>query len=151
MRDAIVREARSWIGTPYLHGASVKGAGCDCLGLLRGVWRAIEGPEPVAVPRYSADWDEPQRREVLWTAATAHLVAVDRLSPRPGDVLLFRMREGAVAKHLGLLTETGAAPRFVHAYAGHGVIENALSAPWARRIVGRFRLPSVAPTAKGSS
>ena len=39
-RRAILTEARDWIGTPYQHQASLKGAGCDCLGLVRGVWRA---------------------------------------------------------------------------------------------------------------
>ncbi len=139
-----VEEARAWIGTPYLHGASVQGAGCDCLGLLRGVWRVVEGAEPVAVPRYSADWDEPQKREVLRAAASAHLVEVGLADARPGDVILFRMRTGAVAKHLGIQSEIGEEPRFVHAYSGHGVVENALSAPWARRIVARFRFPSLA-------
>ena len=47
----IVREARTWLGTPYLHQASVRGAGCDCLGLVRGVWRALYGREPEAVPQ----------------------------------------------------------------------------------------------------
>jgi NlpC/P60 family putative phage cell wall peptidase len=139
----VVAEARGWIGTPYLHGASVQGAGCDCLGLLRGVWRVVEGAEPVVVPRYSADWDEPQRREVLRAAAQAHLIEVAPDAAKPGDVILFRMRAGAVAKHLGIQSEVGPTPRFVHAYAGHGVVENALSGPWARRIVARFRFPSV--------
>ena len=57
--EACVAEARRWIGTPYLHQASVRGAGCDCLGLLRGVWRAVYGSEPEAVPAYTADWSEP--------------------------------------------------------------------------------------------
>ena len=30
----VVATARAWIGTPYVHQASVRGAGCDCLGLL---------------------------------------------------------------------------------------------------------------------
>ncbi len=46
----IVASARGWIGTPYVHQASTKGAGCDCLGLLRGVWREINGAEPESVP-----------------------------------------------------------------------------------------------------
>jgi NlpC/P60 family putative phage cell wall peptidase len=49
-RTTIVAEARSWIGTPYRHQASLKGVGCDCLGLVRGVWRAVLGAEPEAVP-----------------------------------------------------------------------------------------------------
>jgi hypothetical protein len=56
-------------------------------------------------------------------------------------VILFRMRRGAVAKHLGLLSATGDAPAFIHAYAGHGVVESPLTPPWARRIVAVFRFP----------
>ena len=80
-----------------------------------------------------------RREEALWAAARAHLVA--REVARPGDVLLFRMRDGAVAKHLGILSADGAAPRFIHAYGGHGVVENSLSAPWRRRIVAAFAFP----------
>jgi NlpC/P60 family putative phage cell wall peptidase len=39
-RIRIGAEARAWIGTPDRHQASLKGMGCDCLGLVRGVWRA---------------------------------------------------------------------------------------------------------------
>jgi NlpC/P60 family putative phage cell wall peptidase len=148
----VVAAARGWIGTPYVHGASVRGAGCDCLGLLRGLWREMVGAEPVAVPAYTADWGEPGRQELLWAAARAHLgpAAPDWAA---GDILLFRMKTGGVAKHLGLLTEAGAGAgtdaeagagagaRFLHAYARHGVVEGPLSVPWARRVVARFRLP----------
>ncbi|MDF1729794.1 MAG: peptidase, partial [Sulfitobacter sp.] len=57
--------ARAWIGTPYIHQASRQGAGCDCLGLLRGLWRELYGSEPEAVPAYSRDWSEPQGAELL--------------------------------------------------------------------------------------
>ena len=57
-RRAIISEARRWIGTPYCHQASVQGAGADCLGLLRGVWRVIYGAEPETPPPYTPDWAE---------------------------------------------------------------------------------------------
>jgi NlpC/P60 family putative phage cell wall peptidase len=136
-----VEIARSWIGTPYLHQASRRGAGADCLGLVRGVWRELVGAEPVQVPAYTPDWSEARREEALWAAARLHLVARAGGEAAPGDVLLFRMREGSVAKHLGILTDGGAEPRFVHAYSGHGVVENSLSAPWRRRIVAAFAFP----------
>lgn len=137
----IVACARDWIGTPYLHQASVKGAGCDCLGLLRGIWREVIGPEPEQVPAYSRDWSEPQGDEALLRAALRHLRAKSADDEALGDVLLFRMREGAVAKHLGLQARVGAGASFVHAYSGHGVIESALTAPWRRRLVARFAFP----------
>jgi cell wall-associated NlpC family hydrolase len=42
-------------GTPYVHQASARGAGTDCLGLLRGEWREVLGREPEHVPAYSMD------------------------------------------------------------------------------------------------
>lgn len=99
LAQKIITEARGWIGTPYRHQQSARGAGCDCLGLLRGVWRAMYGKEPESVPAYSADWSEPQGDEQLLRAATRHLIAVDVGRSSPGDLLLFRMRPGAVAKH----------------------------------------------------
>lgn len=140
---AVVAEARAWIGTPYVHQASVKGAGADCLGLLRGVWRALYGFEPVAVPPYTPDWAEPARVEVLEAAARRHLKPCGAGAPALGEVLLFRMRAGAVAKHLGIVSCPEGA-RFIHAYSGHGVVESPLSGPWARRVVARFAFPPVA-------
>ena len=137
----VVGAARGWIGTPYVHQASVRGAGCDCLGLLRGVWREVIGAEPEPVPPYSMDWAEPQGDEVLLAAGLRHLRPKPLTRPAPGDVLLFRMREGSVAKHLGIQSRAGPSPAFIHAYSGHGVLECALTTPWRRRLVARFALP----------
>ncbi|WGW02521.1 NlpC/P60 family protein [Tropicibacter oceani] len=137
----VVEAARGWIGTPYVHQASARGAGCDCLGLLRGVWREVIGPEPEQIPAYTMDWSEPQGDERLWRVGLTHLTPKPLTQAAPGDVLLFRMRDTSVAKHLGIQAQTGAQASFVHAYSGHGVIESALSAPWARRVVARFALP----------
>ncbi|ARU01013.1 NlpC/P60 family protein [Yoonia vestfoldensis] len=137
MTPPVVLAARRWIGTPYLHQGAARGIGCDCLGLLRGLWRELHGAEPEQVPAYSPDWSEPQGQEYLWQAALRHMpLATGPLAA--GDVLLFRMRAGGVAKHLGLVSATGAAPAFIHAYSGHGVVESPLSTPWARRIAARF-------------
>lgn len=140
-RQDIVDEARHWLGTPYVHQASVQGAGTDCLGLLRGVWRSLVGQEPEAVPVYSLDWSEPQGEERMWAAARRHLIEKPFADVAAGDVLLFRMRDSGVAKHLGIVSDTGDVPRFIHAYSGYGVVENALSAPWRRRVVACFAFP----------
>lgn len=138
-----VTAARGWIGTPYVHQGVMRGAGCDCLGLIRGIWAEVAaiGLEPV--PAYTADWSEPQGDETLMRAAKARLRGKALEDAAPGDVLLFRMRHAAVAKHLGVQAETGPHPTFIHAYQGHGVLENTLSTPWQRRLVGRFAFPEL--------
>ncbi len=140
--EEIVARARAWIGTPYRHQASCRGAGTDCLGLLRGVWREVLGPEPEAVPGYTPDWSEPGRSEEMLAAAGRHLEPVDPGEAAPGDVVVLRMREGSVAKHVGFLARSpfGHAT-LIHAYSGHGVVESALTPAWARRIAGVFRFP----------
>ncbi|MCX7565164.1 peptidase [Sulfitobacter sp. F26169L] len=137
----IVNVARSWIGTPYVHQSAVRGAGSDCLGLVRGVWRELYGCEPEDVPAYSMDWSEPQGEERLWDAALRHLTPKRPEQAAVGDVLLFRMRPGAVAKHLGIQSRSGTDARFIHAYSRYGVVESALSAPWRRRVVACFEFP----------
>lgn len=134
-------QARGWIGTPFVHQASARGAGTDCLGLIRGVWRTLYGAEPEPVPAYTPDWSEPQKSEDLWRAAMRHLQPATGGDAEPGDVILFRMRDAGVAKHLGIQGNVGVAPTFVHAYSGHAVMESPLSAPWRRRIAARFRFP----------
>ena len=123
-----------------MHQASLRGAGCDCLGLLRGVWRALYGAEPELIPAYTADWSEPQGLEARWQGARRHLVEKPREVEAPGDVLLFRMRARGVAKHLGIASDIGPEARFIHAYSGHGVILSPLSAPWRRRLAARFSI-----------
>lgn len=96
-REAIVAEARAWIGTPYRHQASLKGIGCDCLGLVRGVWRNCIGDEPEVPPPYASDWAEAKGDETLAAAALRHLVPVAHDGFLIGSELrsLTRVRSGA--------------------------------------------------------
>jgi NlpC/P60 family putative phage cell wall peptidase len=142
LRRAAVAEARRWLGTPYCHQASVRGAGADCLGLLRGVWRATLGDEPEQPPPYSGDWSEASGDERLMAAAMRHLVPIGREAAGAGDVLLFRMRPAAPAKHLGILvTDRLVQGRMIHAYSGHGVTETHVTAVWLGKLVAVFRFP----------
>jgi len=142
LRAAVVAEARAWIGTPYHHQASCRGAGADCRGLVRGVWRALYGAEPEAPPAYTPDWGEVSGQETLMAAAGRHLIPIPPDGAGPGDVLLFRMRSPGPAKHLGILITPGLAPgRIVHAYARAAVCETHLSGPWLSRIAAAYRFP----------
>jgi NlpC/P60 family putative phage cell wall peptidase len=146
-RARIVAEARAWIGTPYRHQASVKGIGCDCLGLVRGVWREVIGEEPERPPPYAPDWAEARREETLAGAAHRHLVPVAPAAAGPGDVVLFRWREGCVAKHAAIISAPG---RMIHAHDGAAVCEVALAPWWRRRLAFAFRFPGVADDDAGA-
>jgi NlpC/P60 family putative phage cell wall peptidase len=139
-RAAVVAEARAWIGTPYRHQASLKGVGCDCLGLVRGVWRTLYGAEPEAPPPYAPDWAEAAADEPLAEAALRHLSAIDRESFAAGDVLLFRWRAGLAAKHAAIVATPGT---MIHAHDGAAVAEVAISPWWRRRLAFAFRFRGV--------
>lgn len=135
--DHVVLAARKWLGTPYRHRASTPGAGCDCLGLLRGVWRDMFEEEPVAVPAYRAEADDPAHHGALRAAAERFLVAED--GPiGAGQVVLFRLGGADEARHCGIMVSES---RFIHAQEHLGVVEANLTEAWARRVSGRFRFP----------
>ena len=145
-RRAIVAAARSWIGTPYRHQASRKSAGCDCLGLVRGVWRELYGAEPETPPPYRPDWAETGARETRLEAARRHLVEIPLDSFQPGDVLLFRMSAEACLKHCAIVSAVQPGdpePRIVHAYWGRAVVESWLGPWWRRRLAHAFSFPQV--------
>jgi NlpC/P60 family putative phage cell wall peptidase len=133
-----VRLARGWIGTPYHHQASIKGVGADCLGLVRGVWRELYGQEAEAPPGYSRDWGEASGRETLLEAARRHLVEIEPGAARPGDVVVFRLRTGLIAKHAGVLATS---TTFIHAMEGAPAAEVSLGPWWRRRIAAAFSFP----------
>jgi NlpC/P60 family putative phage cell wall peptidase len=129
--EIIVEAARGWVGTPYRHLSATKGAGCDCLGLIRGVWAELYGALP-EVPNYRADTRD--HRDLL-AAAEARLARAEMVA---GAIVLFRL--GSVPRHCGIMTGPG---RFIHAQERIGVVEANLTEGWAKRVVGCFAFPGV--------
>jgi NlpC/P60 family putative phage cell wall peptidase len=143
----IVTAARAWIGTPYIHQASLKGVGCDCLGLLRGVWREVVGPEPEALPPYSPDWAEATGRETMYETLSRYLreLPVDPIrcgaEAKLGTIVLFRMIQDGPAKHCGILAEKDGAPSLIHARQNKRVSEETFTMAWRRKTAFAFEVP----------
>jgi NlpC/P60 family putative phage cell wall peptidase len=139
-RDDIVAETRSWIGTPYHHQAALKGVGCDCIGLLRGVYEAFVAPLKVEI-NYSPHWHFHRAEEVLYAHACQYADEIPLESAHIGDVLLFGFGTGPAA-HAGIITT---ADTIIHAYAEIGkVAETRLSEKWLARRRFAFRFPGLA-------
>lgn len=139
-RARIVAAAMLWQGTPYHHQASLRGVGCDCLGLVRGIWRDLYGFEPEPTPAYSPNWAQHAGHEALAQAAARHLAEIAPDEAGPGDLLLFRWRTGLPAKHCAILVRPG---RILHAHDGAAVSEVAFTGWWRRHCSHAFSFPEI--------
>lgn len=145
----VVQIAKEWIDTPYHHQASVKGAGTDCLGLIRGIWRELYGTEPELPPPYTQTWGDYDKQETMLEAAERNLEKLAMATngryvpfPRtvhwePGAVLFLRRLPGKVAKHCAVLADE---EHIIHAYSGVGVRETSVGI-WDKHVAGIFRFP----------
>ena len=136
-RARVLAATRGFVGTPYRHQGSRRGVGCDCLGLVRGVWRELYGAEPEQPGAYTPDWAERGVGEPLIEAASRHFEPLDPAHAAAGDLVLFRWRAGTAAKHCGILDEGNR----LLAYEGAAVLSSPLTPAWARRIAAAFRFP----------
>jgi len=136
----VVTAALGWLGTPYRHQGCTKGVGCDCLGLVRGVWREVYGVEAAHPGPYSADWAETASGDPMLEAARRRCQKRAGLEPDAGDLLLFRLRPYLPAKHCAIALDAG---RFIHAYQGHAVMVSPMSHHWRRRLCGVFSFPEI--------
>jgi NlpC/P60 family putative phage cell wall peptidase len=123
-----------------VHQASLKGVGCDCLGLLRGIWRELYGEEPEEVPPYSLDWAEATGAETLYTALKRHAREIGPERLALGDIALFRMVSRGPAKHCGIVSARERATTLIHARQNKRVSEEPLSAFWRGKLAFAFRI-----------
>ncbi len=139
-REEIVAEAKSWVGTPYLHQASLKGVACDCIGLIRGVYSRFV-PDAVTVPlNYPSTWYLFRAEELLYTEIKPYLVEIASDEAKAGDILLFGFGKGPAA-HCGIKNSDS---MFIHSWMDVGkVVETRLDDFWTSKIRFAFQIPGV--------
>src|SRR5579864_253958 len=131
-RSEVVAEARSWLTTPYIRRASVKGAGCDCFTLLFAVylWAGFipeSEAEKVDNAVISSDWfchvDKGDERYMYWLLKHASKIGEGIGSAGgtlPGNLALCRSVGSSVFNHGGLIVKW---PRVIHCTVSSGVAE----------------------------
>lgn len=121
----VAAEAKSWEGTPCRWQGSVKGAGCDCKGLVVGVARTLGLPEAESLYAAMADYRVGMVDvRLLKQGLSETLARVEDM--QAGDVLLLFL--AGVPQHLAILTDPpqpGRGGKMVHSWglAGRRVVE----------------------------
>jgi NlpC/P60 family putative phage cell wall peptidase len=139
-REDVVREASSWIGTPYHHRACVKGAGADCGTFLIGVARSLGVVPADWMPEfYSVQWHLHRTEELYlgiileWGARAVALSDV-----QPGDILVFRWAPEQPVSHAGIALADNI---MIHTLARKGVQRSRLNAYYMAHIAGAYAWP----------
>lgn len=117
-REKVVKEAKSWLNTPYHSGARVKGTGVDCGQFLIGVYEAVGMVKKgeCSPGSYSNEWHLHRSEEKYLSWIEKYCEKIDG-NPLPGDIAVFKF--GRCVSHAGIILEW---PRIIHAYVLYGVI-----------------------------
>lgn len=139
-RAAVIAEARSWLGTPWVHQHRAKGIAVDCAGLVIGVARALGlVAEDFDVAGYGRQPDGS-----LLSVCDDHMRRVSRAEMQAGDVLVVAV--AGDPQHMGILVpyiHGGLA--LVHAASNAGrVVEHRLMFAAGMQFRAAYVLPGVA-------
>src|SRR6266404_817315 len=118
LRDKVLSEAQSWLGTPFEHLQRCKGAGVDCGQFLLGVYHNA-GCIPHVIPDYyPRDFHLNSDRE--WYQEIILRFAREIPGPpNPGDLALFKLNDGLVYSHGAIVTSW---PKVIHSFIHRGVV-----------------------------
>ena len=145
MINEFVSEARSWIGTRFVHQGRLKKScgdrgGCDCIGLIIGaadnVGITVKGRKLSQLDK--RDYARVPDGERLLREFREYLkeVAIDDI--REGDVLMFRFDKNP--QHVGIASEYNGGVGVIHCYMqARGVVEHELDSHWREKLVAVFR------------
>jgi cell wall-associated NlpC family hydrolase len=131
-REDAVALARSWVGTPYVLGGRIRGAGCDCATLLAEYLieiGAVGREQLTDLGLYSGDWFHHANSErylrglMRFGRLASETICRAGEKAAGGDLALFKVVGSKVFNHGAIVT---AWPRGIHAQAA-GVREVNLS------------------------
>lgn len=133
LRQKIINEARSWIGSPFRHQGRSK-QGVDCAGLIYVVYKNTVGLEP---DKDFTFYQEKPSSIFVFRAIRSYATRIKECDAGPADVIIISFNNSAT--HLGIMTDIG----IIHsdAIVGRVIEQESLSG----RIVAYFRMKGVAP------
>lgn len=134
MNEAVVREARSWLGVRWQHQGRSRD-GVDCAGLVIKVAQALGYTD-----FDTTDYARQATDETMLALCREHLQPVAVGAIEPGDVVVLAFEN---QRHIAIVGDYPYPGELslIHAYAlaPHRVAETRLDSMWAARIIGAFR------------
>jgi NlpC/P60 family putative phage cell wall peptidase len=140
-RAEIVAEARAWIGTPFHAQGHVKGIGCDCAGLIRGVAMAKSLVDPNEM---TAPYSQQPFHYQMSALCAKFMTPIAIKDAQPGDVLEIQFLQEP--QHLAILAPyPGGGMSIIHALTlKKKVVEHRLDSRWQKRCKAAYQMPGVA-------
>lgn len=108
-RTAVVEEAKTWLGTPWIHHARIKHVGVDCAQFLIGVFSGAGVIESFDTGEYPIDWMLHREEERFLGWLEQYMVPTE--TALPGDVAIWKF--GRCFAHAAIVTEW---PVVIHAF-----------------------------------
>lgn len=134
MREAIVAEARTWLGTPWHHEGRVKGAGVDCAQLLIAVYSAVGLIDAYVPEHYPPDWHLHRAEPIFLNELLRHCEPSD--VGKPGDIAMFKF--GQQLAHGAIVVRDKVV---IHAWRNEGrvTVGELEHSPLGRKLGGFYR------------
>ncbi len=99
-RSDVISEARSWIGTPYVHQHRAKRHGVDCIGLVIGVCRELG----VVAPDFDVNgYARKPDGQTFLSRCSEYMDPVVPEDAKPGHMLVLSFRREP--QHMGILAD----------------------------------------------
>jgi hypothetical protein len=144
MKQRIIFEARTWLGTSFCHQGRLKksldnNGACDCLGLIMEVAKSLDLQTLHNLPFVLLDRlnysSIPDSNELKYELDT-NLTKID--SPEEGDITLLSFL--GQPQHLAFIGRDNTSLTLIHAYMPSGrVCEHIFDQKWQRRVVAFYR------------
>lgn len=116
MRERVIKEAKTWLGTPYHHQAAIKGAGVDCAQILVEVYAAVGVVDKIDVGDYPHDWHLHRSEEKYLWWVEKYCSRIEE--PSMGDIALFTF--GRCVSHAAIIISWP--DELIHSYIRQGVV-----------------------------
>lgn len=136
----IVLAARSWVGTPYHHGAQLKGVGVDCVGVILGVGAELGYFTPERLVEFRQKYGgyartpNPARMRKGMLDYLRPLDWRQNQIPPEGSIGWFQWREN-LPMHLAIVATFDGRRTMIHAFEPvDKCVENSLDELWLSRV-----------------